>query len=105
MALDPKIAFFGNQFRKESFFVILTYYLLILNWKNYQEEKDIKNLIKIIIVIATINCLYGILQQYTNLTFKLKIKSSVSRTISANLFLYKEEHTACPIRTMKVRID
>ena len=64
-AINPKYAFFGNQFRYEGFFIILGYYLLILNWKKYGEETDIKRIIKIILLITVVHCFYGLLQEYT----------------------------------------
>ena len=71
-AINPKYAFFGNQFRYEGFFIILGYYLLILNWKKYGEETDIKRIIKIILLITIVHCFYGLLQEYTNLSSILR---------------------------------
>ena len=75
-AINPKYAFFGNQFRYEGFFIILGYYLLILNWKKYGEEIDIKRIIKIILLITVVHCLYGLLQEYTNFSFILRFSSN-----------------------------
>lgn len=75
-AINPKYAFFGNQFRYEGFFVILGYYLLILNWKKYGEEIDIKKIIKTILLITVIHCIYGLLQEYTNFSFILRFTSN-----------------------------
>ncbi len=71
-AINPKIAFLGKDFRHEGFFTILTYYLLVLNWKEYSNKGDIKNLTKIILGITLVGSIYGLLQQYTDLSFILR---------------------------------
>lgn len=71
-AINPKFAFFGNTFRYEGFFVILGYYLLILNWKKYAEKDDIKRIIKILLIITVFHCIYGLLQEYTKFSFILR---------------------------------
>ena len=75
-AINPKFAFFGNTFRYEGFFVILGYYLLILNWKKYAEKDDIKRIIKILLIITVFHCIYGLFQEYTNLPFILRYTSN-----------------------------
>lgn len=75
-AINPMYAFFGNKFRYEGFFVILGYYLLMLNWKTYGDEVDVKRLIKIILAITVVHCIYGLLQEYTNFSFILRYTSN-----------------------------
>ena len=71
-AINKKFAIFGNTFRYEGFFVILGYYLLILNWKKYAEKDDIKRIIKILLIITVFHCIYGLLQEYTKFSFILR---------------------------------
>lgn len=75
-ALNPTYAFFGNKFRYEGFFIILGYYLLMLNWKTYGDESDIKRLVKVILIITVVHCIYGLLQEYTNFSFILRYTSN-----------------------------
>ena len=75
-AINPKFAIFGNTFRYEGFFVILGYYLLILNWKKYAEKDDIKRIIKIILIITVFHCIYGLLQEYTKFSFILRYSAN-----------------------------
>ena len=79
-ALNPKFAFFGNTFRYEGFFVILGYYLLMLNWKTYGEKEDFKKLIKIILIITVFHCIYGLLQEYTKSPFILRYTDNKEMT-------------------------
>lgn len=71
-ALEPKIAFLGSTYRYEGFFVILGYYLLMLNWMKYTKKDDIKRIIKIILIITIIHCIYGLFQEYTKFSFILR---------------------------------
>ena len=62
-------AIFGCWGRYHGFLAILTFNLLLNNWKNYGEKKDYKILLKIIIGIGIFNAIYSLLQMYTDFSF------------------------------------
>lgn len=71
-SIDKNIAIFGIKYRHEGFLSVLTYNLLFINWKNIGNIEDIKKYIKIFIIIALVESLYGYLQIYSPYSFILK---------------------------------
>ena len=66
------IAIFGKTVRYQGFLAFLSYFLLLLDWRSFANERDYKKLIKIIIIICVINAIYGNIQLYSNWPFILK---------------------------------
>ena len=71
-SINKKLAIFGKGFRHEGFLSISSYYLLFINWKTNGTKEDIKRYIKLLIIIAIINCVYALLQIYTDFNFILR---------------------------------
>ena len=71
-SLDKSIAFLGKEYRHEGFLTIFSYYLIFINIKNYCNKKDINKFINIIIWFTIFNCLYALLQVYTDFSFILR---------------------------------
>ena len=71
-AKDISIAIWGSKYRNSGLLVSLSYYLLCINWKNNGTKKDVKTIIKMILVLTVINAIYGLLQVYTNYGFILR---------------------------------
>ena len=70
-SMDKVISIFGKDFRHEGFLSILSYYLLFINWKENGNKEDIKKILKLLVIIAVINAIYGLFQMYTNFDFVL----------------------------------
>lgn len=71
-SIDSKISFLGKAYRHEGFFTILSYYLLFITWKVEGNKEDIKRIIKIFLIMAIINSIYGLMQLYTPFKFILR---------------------------------
>lgn len=71
-AIDKNISLFGKDYRHEGFLSVLTYYLLFITWKVEGTKKDIKKIIKILVVYAIFNSIYALLQIYTPFKFILR---------------------------------
>lgn len=70
-SINKTISILGKSFRHEGFLSILSYYLLFINWKENGNKKEIKNFLKILVIIAIINSIYALFQMYTNYDFIL----------------------------------
>ncbi|MDO4962884.1 MAG: O-antigen ligase family protein [bacterium] len=74
-SISKYISIFGKDLRHEGFLTLMGYYLLFINWKIYGVQSDKDKFIKLIIIIAIINCLYALLQTYTNFNFIIRYTS------------------------------
>lgn len=82
-SIDKSTAIFGKDFRHEGFLSILSYYLLIINWKVNGNKRDIKKFIKLLIIIGILNSIYALFQIYT--PFKFIIRYTLDRQMASGL--------------------
>lgn len=71
-SMDKEISLFGKDFRHEGFLSILSYYLLFINWKVEGNKKDIRNFIKLLVIVGIFNSIYALFQIYTPFKFVLR---------------------------------
>ena len=65
-SIDKSIAIFGKYYRHEGLLSILSYYLLFINWKVNGTKKDIKNIIKLIVIISIVNSIYALFWKFNS---------------------------------------
>lgn len=70
-SINRILSIFGKDFRHEGFLSVLSYYLLLINWKENGNSEDIKKFIKFLVILAIINSIYALFQMYTNFDFVL----------------------------------
>ncbi len=68
-AVDAHTSIYGANTRNEGLLSLLSYYFILLNFKNMTNEKYKKIVIKTLIILGVIQVIYGILQVYTNFSF------------------------------------
>lgn len=78
LAVDKEMSLFGKSYRHEGLLSIISYYLLFITWKVEGNQKDVKNLLRVIIFMALFNCIYSFLQVYTSTKLVLRYTPNMS---------------------------
>lgn len=75
-AIDLEKSIFGEPNRYEGILSLFSYYLIALNAKNIESKKLRVKIINIFIIIGIFQCIIGILQSLTNLSFVRRFPGS-----------------------------
>ena len=76
-SINKNIAIFGKEYRHEGLLSILSYYLLFIDWKVQGNKEDVKQILKLIVIIGIINSIYSLFQVYTDLPFIIRFNDVI----------------------------